>query len=689
MDVHETSLKNLIQGEKQFRVPLYQRQYTWKRGQHEALWKDIMGQYRLITNNEEYAGTHFLGSVVLAEVSIAASEDIRVFRVIDGQQRLTTLLLALCAIRDRAVQTDADEFERYTRRFLINPDEPTHSERRHRLVPTDADRAEFKELVEEPATNGQRGEVGAAYKFFFERVGGLDGEGEEIDLNRLTKAITNRLALVDITTGHQDSAHRIFESLNATGVNLTQADLLRNYVFMTLGDRADYVYETTWRPMERSLGLNHLEGLARLDIQRRGQEVTQDNVYIAQRSRLDEFAHDPEAIEEEVKDLALRAHYYKCLIEPETEQDPIVRRHLLFLRRWGATTSYPLLMHVYDAYHEGACTLEQLRRVVGYVESFIVRRHLAAVPTNFLNKLFIAAIDQLPTDLPIDEAVHQTLSSSRRYWASDEKLRSAIHTNPFYLTGRGHQRKLILERLEESFEHPEPVNLGTARLTIEHILPQTLSAEWRAAIADTGEVPEQLRDELGHTLGNLTLTAWNGALSNHPFERKQQIFSESHLALNADLLETQAWARGDISARAERLSDQAIRIWPGPLSVRDEEAQDDGFDWSDIDAAIEAIPAGNWTSYGDLAELGGTAAQPVGAYCASLIAPASAYRVLTYEGKVSGQFRWPDTTEVRDVRTVLKEEGVRFNSRGAADQEQRLRASELQDLVDNYVEYRG
>lgn len=340
-------------------------------------------------------------------------------------------------------------------------------------------------------------------------------------------------------------------------------------------------------------------------------------------------------------------------------------------------------MHVYDAYHRGECTVEQLRTVVGYVESFIVRRHLAAVPTNFLNKLFVAAIDQLPADLPIDEAVHRVLSASRRYWASDEKLRSAIHTNPFYLTGRGHQRKLILERLEESFEHPEPVNLETARLTIEHILPQTLSAEWREMLLRASEVPEQVRDELGHTLGNLTLTAWNGTLSNHPFKRKQQIFSESHLALNADLLETQSWGREEIARRADRLADQAIRIWPGPLPGMDDEDPNDGFDWSTIETAIEAIPAGNWTAYGDLAELGGTAAVPVGAYCSSSNAPAVAYRVLMNRGEISADFRWPDPNDTREVRTVLEEEGVRFSPQDTADQGQRLHAADLQSLIEN------
>jgi alkylated DNA nucleotide flippase Atl1 len=592
--------------------------------------------------------------------------------------------LALSAIRDRAAAIDATEFERYTRRFLVNPDEAPYSERRHRLVSTDADRIAFSKFVDNPDAADREGAVGSTYRFFFDRVAGTDREGEPIDLDRLTKAITNRLTLVDITTGPQDNTHRIFESLNATGVSLTQADLLRNYVFMVLGDRADHVYEETWRPMERYLGLVHLEGLARVDLQRRGQEVTHDRIYFTQRSRLDKVAHDLDAIEDEVKDLALRVRHYKRLLDPtaETERDPVVRRHLLFLRRWGATTSYPLLMHVYDAYHRGACTVEQLRRIVAYVESFIVRRHLAAVPTNFLNKLFITAIDRLPDNLPIDEAVHQTLSAPRSYWASDERLRSAIHTNPFYLTGRGHQRKLILERLEESFEHPEPVDLEVAKLTIEHIMPQTLSKDWREALSEAGEVPEQVRDDLGHTLGNLTLTAWNETLSNHPFERKQQIFGESNLALNSWLLQTQAWGRAEIAERADRLADQAIRIWPGPVPGVGDEESADGFDWSAIDAAIEAIPAGNWTSYGDLAEFGGTAAQPVGNYCASRSAPAHAYRVLTSGGQVSAYFRWTDSSETRSVSAVLEEEGIRFNEQGAADQSQRLRAPDLQGLID-------
>ncbi len=136
----------------------------------------------------------------------------------------------------------------------------------------------------------------------------------------------------------------------------------------------------------------------------------------------------------------------------------------------------------------------------------------------------------------------------------------------------------------------------------------------------------------------------------------------------------QAWGRREVTERADRLADQALRIWPGPVPGVGDEESTDGFDSSVIDDAIEAIPAGNWTTYGDLAEVGGTAAQPVGNYCASPSAPANAYRILASGGQVSAYFRWTGPTDTRDVRTVLGEEGIRFDEQGAADQSQRLRA---------------
>jgi alkylated DNA nucleotide flippase Atl1 len=272
------------------------------------------------------------------------------------------------------------------------------------------------------------------------------------------------------------------------------------------------------------------------------------------------------------------------------------------------------------------------------------------------------------------------LSGERRYWATDQQVREATRTRFFYLMGRPEQRKLILERIEESYGHLEPVDLQSAKLTIEHIMPQTLSVEWRDQLQTAGEDPDSVRDELVHTLGNLTLTAYNGVLSNNPFERKLQIYKDSNLQLNKALKEETVWGRAQILARGEELAEHAIQIWPPPLPGA--KGAPIGFDWGRIDAAVAAIPAGRWTTYGDLALLGGTTAQAVGNRMASPAAPATAYRVLDSQGRVRPQFRWSDPKDAREPILVLQDEGLVFGSDLNADPSQRLNAIELADLID-------
>src|ERR1019366_90773 len=222
------------------------------------------------------------------------------------------------------------------------------------------------------------------------------------------------------------------------------------------------------------------------------------------------------------------------------------------------------------------------------------------------------------------------LSRQRRYWPGDEQLREAIRTRPFYISGRGPQRKVILERLEQSYGHPELIDFERASLTVEHVLPQTLSQEWREHLASLGQDPDEVHQILVHTLGNLTLTAFNGTLSNIPFERKRQIYGASHLELNRALAEQDAWGHDQILARADELADHAIAIWPSPLPGVPE--QTSGLDWSRINAAFAAIPCGRWTTYAELAQLGGTAAMPVGQHVAATPSLGNAYQVLGSDG---------------------------------------------------------
>ena len=277
-------------------------------------------------------------------------------------------------------------------------------------------------------------------------------------------------------------------------------------------------------------------------------------------------------------------------------------------------------MYLYELREDGALDADEMAEVLLNLESFLIRRLLVGVSTKNLNRIFIQLVGQLRQQGgPVLESVRYYLSTERKFWATDEEVRAAAMQRPFYYYGRAEQRRIVLERLEESYGHREQAELSQLQLSVEHILPQTMSTEWISELAATGEDPEQLHRELVHTLGNLTLTAYNSELSNKPFERKQQIYGDSHLSLNNALVERQGWARGEIEARAAELAGRAIEIWPAPVAGASDKP--DGFDWTRMHAAIATIPDGRWTAYADLAALAGTAAQAVGMHIATRRVP--------------------------------------------------------------------
>jgi alkylated DNA nucleotide flippase Atl1 len=681
----QTTLKRLIEGEKQYRVPLFQRPYTWEPVQLGQLWSDVLDQYEVLTAYEAdgsgrpLRSSHFIGSFVLAPIP-GLAHGVSSFLIVDGQQRLITLLLSLAAIRDWQKGKDQRAVDRLNQLYLRN--EHADGLDRYKVLPSRLDRDAFFAFIDGSSPPLVNSKLEGAYRFFASQLT-KPYQGEDtgpLDHHRLERVIVERLSVVDITTEDDDNPHRIFESLNATGMSLTQADLLRNYLFMLLPTRGPEVYDKVWYPMEQSLGEDRLEGLARVDLQRRGTDATKDDVYRLQQQRLEPFAHDEVRIEAEIRDLAVRATHYRRLVDPTAEPDLETRAALTRLRRWGAETTYPLLMHVYDQIDRGQATQKDLVGCLRHIESFLYRRHLAQVPTNQLSRLFLDAIKQLPTDRSIPDAIKWVLSGARRYWPTDDQIRTAARSKPFYLIGRPDQRKLILEGIEESYGHLEPVNLTVAKLTIEHIMPQTLSEQWINELAASGNDPTTTQEELVHTLGNLTLTAYNGVLSNNPFERKRQIYGDSNLQLNKALVDSPRWGRTQILARADELAERIIEIWPGPLPGS--KGAQIGFDWSRIDAAVAAIPAGQWTTYGDLAMLGGTSAQAVGNRMTTNSALTNAYRVLDSQGRVAAAFKWDDPNDKRDPVDVLSGEGVVFGDDGTADPSQRLNAYQLALLIE-------
>jgi uncharacterized protein with ParB-like and HNH nuclease domain/alkylated DNA nucleotide flippase Atl1 len=688
MQVGESSLKELIEGEKQFQVPLYQRQYAWASPQLSQLWEDILEQYDVVTPDERgwvdpKAPTHFLGSLVLAPSPLIQAHGVTPFLVIDGQQRLTTLLVAVCALRDHVAATDDRAVERFNERYLINKYGDGSSY--YRLLPTQADRRSFFACVHGDNPADRTGGIGSAYAFFRARLTQPGPDNEPLDPDRLEAVLRQRLQFVAITADANDNVHRIFESLNDRGVRLSQADLLRTYVFMLLPTRAQTVYEQVWRPMQERLSPSQLEALVFVDLVVRGRTtIKRPDIYRAQQDRLREFEGDEQAVEDEVRELARRAALFERIVEPAREPDQHVRAALQRLDQWGASTTYPLLLHLFIHWESGACDADEVLATLAYVESFLVRRMIAGVPTNNLNRVFSALVPQLPTDLPIADAVRHALSGSRKYWPSDQRLREAIRSKPFYFQGRQSQKMLVFERLEQSYDHAEPVDWTSANLSIEHVMPQTLTDDWRDAISAAGDDPEAVHSELLHTLANLTVTGYNGQLSNHPFERKQEILQGSHLELNRAISPSSNWGRAEILARAEELAERAVSSWPGPIPGVEESSG--GRDWSRLHAALAAMPAGAWTTYGDLAELIGSHQVPVGQHLANATGVLNAHRVLTADGRVSKGFNWTDPHDDRDIHELLRAEGVSMDDGGRADPSQRLYADDLADLIGEAIE---
>jgi hypothetical protein len=341
------------------------------------------------------------------------------------------------------------------------------------------------------------------------------------------------------------------------------------------------------------LSSKELELLVWLDLVIRGDErVKQTEIYRAQQERLEPL--DDEAdIEAEVVELARRSRHLERILHPSREPDSELRASLRRLKAWGASTAYPLVMHLLDLGERQVTTNAQLVEALRYVESFLVRRMLCQVPTNNLNRVFNAAPQAVGETADVALAVRRYLSGRRRYWPSDAELRRSVASRPFYWTGRGPQRMFVLGRLEESYDAPEPVDFARAKLTIEHVLPQTPTPDWldllEADVTDEAG-PQELHELLVHTLGNLTLTAENARLSNNPFQRKQDIYQASALQMNREIADAPAWGKQQILARADQLADRAVRLWPSPLDAASDDSA--GRDWSLLRRACASLPTG-------------------------------------------------------------------------------------------------
>ncbi|MER5626409.1 DUF262 domain-containing protein [Streptosporangium sp. NPDC002544] len=673
MKANETTLRKLIKGEQQLLIPLYQRHYAWEREQLLQLWADVMAQVDVLAENQSEAPSHFLGSIVLAPgPDLAPGWDQWI--VVDGQQRLTTLMLALCAIRDHIAAEDPDYRARIDNLHLLNTFEK--GERRYRLLPTQVDRAAFKACVDGELDGLADSQIGNAYQFFKTMLVKFDDPADPHDIQRVATVLLDRLNLVQILVEKDDNAFRIFESINNTGMRLSQVDLIRNYVFMCLPTTGQHVYDAFWRPIHKRLDAKSMDQLMYLVlVLRQGDEAQFNATYRGHQRLLSAMAGDESKVEAYVRELSRRARHLERILNPSMES-PIDDR-LRFLNAWQASTAYALVMRLLEFLEDDHATEDEVAEALLYVESFLVRRLIAGVTTGNLNRIFQRLTIQLSPDEPVAQAVREALSPARLYWPSDAQLREEIRNRAFYWQGRAAQQKLVLRRLEEVLKSKEAVDLSDKKITIEHVLPQTLTPEWLTELSEA-EDPDLMHKQLVHTLGNLTLSGYNSELGNIPFMKKRELLGHSGIAMNQEIAILEHWGKAEILERANRLADRAIQTWPGPIEA--DRGPATSRDWTLLYNALAALPPSTWTSYSALAELIGSHPVPVGVHLATVTA-LNAHRVLTKSGQISPGFRWLDPNDTRDVRDVLLAEGIKFDEAGRANPDQAVSARELAELL--------
>ncbi|ART21140.1 hypothetical protein CBE89_06210 [Corynebacterium striatum] len=667
----ETTLRELLEGNKQYLVPLYQRPYQWGDKQLKQLWSDLLELAEI--RSDGTPTTHFIGSVVLVPPPQQVAGTVTQYLVVDGQQRLTTLSLLLAAIRDSLGETSEEEAspEELHNSYLVN--QYKKGKDHIKLIPTQSDRDSYNAVIERLPHEPSAGQIESTYKFFRGKLNLLD-KHEQTTLGGLLDAVINGLALVSISTGPDDNVHRIFQSLNNTGLKLTQGDLLRNYIFMRLPNKSEYAYEHYWRPLQNILSNEEIEQLFWIDTARSHPETKLTDTYLVQQRELSQLQTE-EDILSELNHLVASARLYDLILRPESERSEKVRKRLLRLNQWGMRVTHPIMLRLLEVRDQSKATDDELADALHVIESYVVRRFLSAIPTTGLNRSFRSLVGAVKAEEPINIEVQRWLSTNRKF-IDDDSLRTAILHSAYYQVGRAAQRRTFLEWLEETFNSREPID--TSSLTIEHVMPQTLSPDWESQLREQDEDYAERYTATVHTLGNLTLTGYNAQLSNKSFSWKREEMSRSGLRLSQSITQHETWGPNEIEERGNMLADVIIQEWPGP----DSQDRDTNISptWRRLRAVLSILPYGSWTSYGDLAAAIGTAAQPTGNFLAANPV-LNAYRVLRSSGEVSNSFRWLDEETTLTPAEALEQDGIHFDVRGRAAQEQRLRTDDLVSLL--------
>lgn len=566
MQAGETTLNKLLNTSRQFIVPIFQRNYSWQKSQYEQLWFDILRASKFKEKQN-----HFIGSIVYIDMGTPAGRPQQLL-LIDGQQRLTTISILLCAIKDYVqkfnLETKLINLAKIKNQFLYNSDEI--DEDRYKLLLNVQDKETYIKLIDntiftvnKPATN-----IIKCYEFFYEHIEDFikqDGQIDEI------YAGIFKLSLVSISLDKDsDNPQMIFESMNSTGKDLSQTDLLRNYLLMDLTpEKQTRLYKTYWKPMEELFGediykndLNKFDYFIRdfLTLKNDTGHICKiNNVYENfKRYYLDNNCEKFAVL----KDLFTYAKYYAC-IDLLQEKDDELKLYWQEFKKLDNHVVYPFLLKLYDDYSRQILIKEDFKKILQVVISYLWRRAICEIPTNSLSKTFATLYQAVDKEDYVNSIIKAfVFKSIYKRFPSDYEVREKLQTKDIY---HFRLRKYLLEALE-NYYHKEPIDLNTANYTIEHIMPQNIEHNllWQQML---GEDWQEVHSLYLHTLGNLTITGYNAEMSNKSFGEKvngESGFKHSHLKLNESIAQCDVWNKKSIQRRTNILTDIILKIWKYP-----------------------------------------------------------------------------------------------------------------------------
>jgi len=558
MKATEAKLLEFIKKSPQFVIPIYQRTYSWTEKECRQIWDDIIR-----CGNSDNISAHFIGSVVYVEKGLYSVSSQTPLLVIDGQQRLTTITILLAALTE--VIGDEEPVEDFSKNklkgyYLTNPLES--DEKYYKLILSQTDNKSLKSIIDNTDQPEEKSirviENFNLFKTWLE---------EESNLVSVCTGLS-KLMVVDISLDReQDNPQLIFESMNSTGKELSQADLIRNYILMGLEpDLQTRMYEQYWRPMELAFGQEsyskHFDKFMRHYLTvKTGDIPNKSAVYEAFKaySRAPFIAEKGvEWIVSNIKDFAK----YYCNMALGSELKPDLNAAFHDLRELKVHVAYPFLLELYADYKNEIFPKDDFLTAVRMIESYVFRRAVCAIPTNSMNKTFATMGKALKKDRYLEsiQAAFLLLPSYRRY-PNNKEFKREIKVRDLY---NFRSRSYWLRRLEN---HGRKERVFVDDYTIEHIMPQSdnksekMPASWKAEL---GEEWERIWDTYRHTIGNLTLTGYNSEYSNHAFSKKRDMeggFKDSPLKLNKGIGSEEQWNERAIQARATTMARKASKVW--------------------------------------------------------------------------------------------------------------------------------